>query len=231
MSEQPNFVFIMTDQHRFDWLGCYGHPVVKTPNIDALAANGMRFENFSVASPVCMPNRASFMTGRYPSVHGLRYNGCVLPENTRTFVDVLAAGGYNTASIGKSHLQPFTGIDSKQAPDDPVDRDRPIVEAWLDDGNPQIHEEPEQFLADDPYVLPTPYYGFQHVDLVTRHGDQCGGQYAQWLRRERDELWAELDGLEDMLGSEDKQWARIIEELKETRPHPHGLSQKRDQAV
>ena len=105
---RPNFLFIMTDQHRWDWLGCAGHPVVKTPNIDALAAAGTRFSNFHVTSPVCMPNRASFMTGRYPSTHGLRYNGCVLPANTNCFTDVLAAAGYRTASIGKSHLQPFT---------------------------------------------------------------------------------------------------------------------------
>jgi len=55
-----------------------------------------------------MPNRASFMTSRYPSVHGLRYNGCLLSERANTVVDVLKASGYQTALIGKSHLQPFT---------------------------------------------------------------------------------------------------------------------------
>ena len=108
MTERPDFLFIMTDQHRADWLGCYGHPVVRTPHIDALAAGGTRFDEFFVATPVCMPNRASFMTGRYPTVHGLRYNGCLLSQRANTFVDVLRAGGYRTASIGKSHLQPFT---------------------------------------------------------------------------------------------------------------------------
>ncbi|MEM6729857.1 MAG: sulfatase-like hydrolase/transferase, partial [Pseudomonadota bacterium] len=78
MSDRPNILYIMTDQLRADWLGCYGHPVVKTPNIDALAATGTRFTDFHVAAPVCMPNRASFLTGRMPSVHGLRYNGCQL---------------------------------------------------------------------------------------------------------------------------------------------------------
>ncbi len=76
MNERPNFLIIMTDQQRADWLGAAGHPVLRTPHIDALAAGGARFENFHVASPVCMPNRATVMTGRYPSVHGLRYNGC-----------------------------------------------------------------------------------------------------------------------------------------------------------
>ena len=78
---------------------------MKTPHLDALAANGVRFENFYTASPVCMPNRASFMTSRYPRVHGLRHNGCVLPASANTFVDVLAADGYKTAAIGKSHLR------------------------------------------------------------------------------------------------------------------------------
>ena len=191
MSQRPNFVYIMTDQHRSDWLGCYGHPVVKTPNIDALASNGTRFDNFFVASPVCMPNRASFMTGRYPSVHGLRYNGCVLPEGTNTFVDVLMAAGYDTASIGKSHLQPFTGIDNMNKIEEAGELDRPILEAQQLDAVSQVHEEPVQFLGDETYVLPTPYYGFQHVDLVTGHGHKCGGQYAQWLRRERGD-WAKF---------------------------------------
>ena len=109
MTQRPNILFLITDQQRADWLGCYGHPVLKTPNIDRIAAQGMRFENFQVASPVCMPNRATLLTGRYPSLHGLRYNGCVLPENANTFVDLLAGAGYHTAAIGKSHLQPFTG--------------------------------------------------------------------------------------------------------------------------
>jgi arylsulfatase A-like enzyme len=201
MTQRPNFVYIMTDQHRSDWLGCYGHPVVKTPNIDALAENGTRFDNFFVASPVCMPNRASFMTGRYPSVHGLRYNGCVMPEGTNTFVDVLAASGYKTASIGKSHLQPFTGIDNMNKADETGGVERPILEAMHTEGVSQVHEEPVQFKGDDTYALPTPYYGYQHVDLVTGHGHKCGGQYAQWLRRERVD-WADFFAPENELPHE-----------------------------
>ena len=97
MSKKPNFLLFITDQHRADWLGCAGHPVVRTPNIDAIAAKGTRFQDFHVALPVCMPNRASLFTGRMPSVHGLRHNGCLLSERANTFVDVLAAGGYATA--------------------------------------------------------------------------------------------------------------------------------------
>jgi arylsulfatase A-like enzyme len=72
MNQRPNFLFIITDQHRADHLGCYGNTVVKTPNIDRLAKNGTRFEKFYVATPICMPNRATLMTGRMPSLHGAR---------------------------------------------------------------------------------------------------------------------------------------------------------------
>ena len=75
---RPNILLIITDQQRADWLGCMGHPVVQTPHIDSIAEQGTVFEDFHVAMPVCMPNRASLMTGRMPSVHGLRHNGHAL---------------------------------------------------------------------------------------------------------------------------------------------------------
>ncbi|MEM6986701.1 MAG: sulfatase-like hydrolase/transferase [Pseudomonadota bacterium] len=181
MTTQPNFLFVMVDQQRADWLGCYGHPVVKTPHIDALAATGTRFDEFHVATPICMPNRASFMTGRMPSVNGLRYNGCALPARANTFVDVLRASGYATASIGKSHLQPMT---AKQARHSGSDLNGPIAEAWQDDASRYDYEEPARYQHDAPADFPTPYYGFEHVDMVTAHGDKANGHYRQWLRQQ-----------------------------------------------
>jgi arylsulfatase A-like enzyme len=105
---RSNFLLFITDQHRADFLGCYGHPVLRTPHIDSIAARGMAFDRFYVASPVCMPNRASLMTGRMPSVHGVRSNGIPLSMNSVTFVELLRDAGYRTALIGKSHLQNFT---------------------------------------------------------------------------------------------------------------------------
>jgi len=180
MSTKPNFLFFITDQQRADWLGCSGHPVVKTPHIDEIAANGTRFTNFHVASPVCMPNRASLMTGRYPSVHGLRYNGCYLPTSANTFVDVLAADGYHTAAIGKSHLQPFTDHPprwNKSTGPTPT-----IAEAWQSNPDDYDQEAPGRYASDGRYDFKTPYYGFQHIDMVTQHGDRCGGHYLQWFR-------------------------------------------------
>ncbi|MEM8825103.1 MAG: sulfatase-like hydrolase/transferase [Pseudomonadota bacterium] len=179
MTDKPNFLFFITDQHRADWLGCAGHPVLRTPNIDAIAREGTMFSKFHVASPVCMPNRASLMTGRMPSVHGLRYNGCVLPERANTFVDVLAKEGYRTASIGKSHLQPFTGLPPKRAKDP---SERLVGEAWKRDDADYGHEAADRYAGKDAYQIEAPYYGFRHVDMVTGHGDRCGGHYGQWFR-------------------------------------------------
>ena len=183
MSKPVNFLFFITDQQRADYLGCAGHPVLRTPHIDSIAAAGTRFDRFYVASPVCMPNRASLLTGRYPSAHGLRYNGNYLSWRANTFVDVLRAGGYRTAHIGKSHIQPMTN-----APPYPrVDPDRlgPIAEAWKDDGGDYTQEEPDRFHGNDPAPFDRPYYGYDQVDMVTKHGDQCDGHYYQWLKRKR----------------------------------------------
>ena len=180
MSDRPNFLYIMTDQHRADWLGCAGHSVVKTPNIDALAAKGTRFTNFHATSPVCMPNRATFMTGRYPTTHGLRYNGCTLSTRANTFVDVLAASGYHTAAMGKSHLAPMTAHA-------PLMKDNPdvglIAEALRPEDGNYTQEEPSNYDSDERYQFETPYYGWQHVDMVTEHGDKCGGHYRQWFKQ------------------------------------------------
>ena len=188
MTKRPNFLYIMTDQQRADWLGCAGHPVLKTPNIDAIAAAGTRFKNFYATSPVCMPNRATFMTGRYPSTHGLRYNGCLLSTRANTFVDVLAASGYHTAAIGKSHLAPMTDHTPLMKDNPDVG---PIAEAWKEDVGTYTQEEPSNYTSDEWYQFETPYYGWQHVDMVTEHGDRCGGHYRQWFRQ-RASNWEEL---------------------------------------
>ncbi len=182
MAKQPNFLFIITDQHRADYLGCAGHPVLKTPHIDAIAAAGTRYDNFWVATPVCMPNRASLLTGRYPSAHGLRYNGCELSYDASTFVEALRLSGYRTAAIGKSHVQPMTGI-AAEARVDPAALG-PLKEAWKGDGADYDNEDPRRYQGGEFYPFRLPYYGYDHVDMVTLHGDQCGGHYLQWLRRQ-----------------------------------------------
>lgn len=180
MTKRPNFLFIITDQHRADYLGCAGHPIVKTPNIDAIAATGTRFTRFHVATPVCMPNRASLLTGRFPSTHGLRQNGEFLSYRANTFADVLAASGYATATIGKSHIQPMLPYPAERRVD--AAALGLIAEAWKDDGEDYDHELPERYAGTDRYPIRLPYYGYQHVEMVGNHGDHCTGHYDQWLR-------------------------------------------------
>jgi arylsulfatase A-like enzyme len=83
---RPNFLVIVTDQHRADHLGCAGNAIVRTPHIDGLAATGRRYERFHVSTPICMPNRATFFTGRMPSLHGSHCNGAPLDLNANTML-------------------------------------------------------------------------------------------------------------------------------------------------
>jgi len=99
-----NFLFINTDQQRQDTLGCYGSTVAKTPNLDRLAAEGVRFDRAYTTNPVCMPARASWFTGQYPSYHGCWQNGVPLSPNADMIQNHLKAAGYHTALIGKVHL-------------------------------------------------------------------------------------------------------------------------------
>ncbi len=99
----PNFLFIMCDQLRQDYLSCYGHQSLVTPNLDALAARGVRFENANCQSPLCAPSRASFYTGRYQSSHGVCGNEDSVRLGEYMMGDYLRPLGYRTAVIGKTH--------------------------------------------------------------------------------------------------------------------------------
>jgi arylsulfatase A-like enzyme len=100
----PNVLFIICDQLRADHLGFAGNQVVRTPNIDSIAARGMVFDNAWVANPVCMPNRSTIMTGRMSTAHGVVFNDRSLDWGGYTHVRTFREAGYRTALIGKSHL-------------------------------------------------------------------------------------------------------------------------------
>jgi arylsulfatase A-like enzyme len=199
MPGQPNFLLIISDQHRADYLGCYGHPLLKTPHIDSIAARGTRFQRFYVATPVCMPNRATLMTGRMPSVHGVRSNGMPLSLRSNTFVDALRAGGYATALVGKSHLQNFTGFGPmlKREPPRAGDRllDAEFAEALKPSANDGAYDQelPSRWSSGNDFAMRLPFYGFDHVDLCTDHGHGVGGHYYVWLKSKR----ADADALRD----------------------------------
>lgn len=113
VDNRPNVVFILTDDQGPWAAGCYGNPEIRTPNIDRLASEGVRFDNFFCTSPVCSPARASLLTGRIPSQHGVHdwirdHNMPPDParyiEGFTCYTDVLAANGYVCGLSGKWHL-------------------------------------------------------------------------------------------------------------------------------
>jgi len=195
---RQNFLFIITDQHRADHLGCYGHPVLRTPNIDSLAHRGVTMDRAYVASPICMPNRSTLMTGRMPSVHGVRHNGIDLSLESVTFVDLLAASGYGTALVGKSHLQNFSGVPAQRRgePIRPGDHAPPpqLREAVRRQQGDYMQEDVARWRSDNLFDLTLPFYGFQKVDLTVGHGDEVDGHYGRWLRERAPELDIERIG-------------------------------------
>jgi arylsulfatase A-like enzyme len=115
-NRKPNVIFILADDLGWGDLGCYGHPHIKTPNLDRLAREGMRFTQFYVNSAVCSPSRTAFMTGHFPARHRIHGHLASPDQNARrampnyldptvpTITEVLHEAGYATAHFGKWHL-------------------------------------------------------------------------------------------------------------------------------
>ena len=104
MSQPPNILFVFADQLRYDSLGCNGNRIVRTPHLDALAAEGVCFDQAFSSCPVCAPYRGTVLTGNYPHVNGVVDNEYRLFDDQRTLAHRLGEAGYRTAYIGKSHL-------------------------------------------------------------------------------------------------------------------------------
>ena len=103
MTNKPNILIISVDQQRADSMGYVGNPVVKTSNMDKIAKEGVYFTNAYTPSPICMPARASFVSGIYPHNHNMWENAGKLPKNDETYLHHLQKHGYFTAHVGKSH--------------------------------------------------------------------------------------------------------------------------------
>lgn len=180
---RPNLVVFVADQLRADHVGFGGNPIVRTPRLDALAGQSLRFDRAYVTCPVCMPNRASIMTGRMPSAHGTRHNGIPLHRSAQTFPRVLRDAGWRTAAVGKLHFQNMGwGWEDDQLA--AYLAAGHSGEGWLGRGEDRAwyaYEDLQRHLAER-VELPGDYYGFESVDLVVGHSDFASGHYAHWLR-------------------------------------------------
>ncbi len=146
-------LFITTDQQRYDALGCNGGRIARTPVLDRLAETGFNFSRAHAQSVVCMPARASMITGQYPRTHGVTMNGVPLPEDAPSVAVLLhEKAGYRTALIGKAHFEP--AFDPKR-------------------------DYRETRIAGE--TSPLPYRGFERVEL-NMHSARGPWHYPRWLK-------------------------------------------------
>ncbi|NNJ24807.1 sulfatase family protein [Alienimonas chondri] len=134
-SPPVNVLFVLTDDHRNDHLGCAGHPVLKTPHIDALAARGVRFENAFVTTSICAASRATILTGHYEISHGFTFGKPPLSKELirDSYPAVLKRAGYRTGFAGKFGVNTA----DKQAPAEMFDVYKPI------NRSPYFHKQPD----------------------------------------------------------------------------------------
>jgi arylsulfatase A-like enzyme len=153
-------LFVTTDQQRYDALGCNGGKIARTPVADGLAAAGIRYTRAHAQSVVCMPARATMLTGQYVRTHGVTMNGIPLPADAPSVAQHLREHGYRTALIGKAHFEPA------------LDLERQFPDNW--------------FASKGEFG---PAHGFQHLELAM-HGAQGPWHYPRWLAATRPDLAA-----------------------------------------
>ena len=117
-AQPPNILLVLSDDHSVPRVGCYANPDIKTPNLDRLASQGIRFDRVYVTCPQCMPSRASMMTGRSPVAIQMTRFTAPLPMEVRTYPELLRASGYFTGVAGRDyHLDGDSSIDSAKVLD------------------------------------------------------------------------------------------------------------------
>lgn len=159
---RPNILLITTDQHHYRALGAHD-PVLRTPTLDRLAAEGMLFNRAYCTNPTCTPSRASIVTGLYPSTHGAWSLGTKLAEDVPTMGTLFSSAGYSTTLIGKAHFQPLGSTPEQTS-----------IE------NPALIRNLDYWRTFD-----GPFYGFDRVELARGHGDEyfVGMHYGLWLEK------------------------------------------------
>jgi len=177
---RPNFLIFCVDQMQAAAMSCAGHPDVKTPNLDALAAGGVRFERAYCENPLCTPSRISIFTGLSSRQHGVQTLGCFLPHTTPTVASALHANGYRTRACGKMHVQPW-GLERARKAEPGVLPDE--MYSW---------EDCNEWMEGKIKKMPEGYFGFEQTDLVCGHTDYVAEDYLKWLEAEHPRWGREL---------------------------------------
>lgn len=187
--KKPNILIIMTDQQRFDSLGCYGADWIKTPNLDRLASEGMLFERCYVNNPICTPSRASMFTGKHLPEHGVYRLHDVLPDTEVLFPKYLKEEGYKTALFGKLHVSGRVFEENQRHPNDGFDEYEWCLEAsismdspfngysrWLKEKNPEFHSRLKKLgrkLTNIPKEYHLTHWAAERtVDFINRHSGE-----------------------------------------------------------
>lgn len=162
-SERPNVVFILSDDHRYDFMGCVEScpDFLETPNLDRIAAEGAHFRNAFVTTSLCSPSRASILTGQYMHRHRVVDNQRAVPEGTVFFPQHLQKAGYKTAMVGKWHM----GHDD--------DSPRPGFDYWA------------SFAGQGVYMNPTLNINNEQVNLDGYTTDKLTDVALEWLTQQR----------------------------------------------
>ena len=187
----PNILLLIADDMGDRDAGCYGHPTIRTPSLDRIAAGGMRFTNAFVTTSSCSPSRSSIFTGRYPHATGAEALHMPLPEGTKILPSYLSELGYFTANVGKLHLGPVGSAQFDSVREQPTDwkqvldkrpENRPF---FLAVGFRDPHRPYQPDTVPDPTdtadVIVPPYL----VDTVQTRAD-LAGYYDECLRMDRE---------------------------------------------
>lgn len=171
-TKRPNIIFVMADDMGWGQTGYRHHPVLKTPNLDAMAENGLRFERFYAGGPVCSPTRASVLTGRSHDRTGVLSHGYALRTQEKTIAQALQSVGYVTGHFGKWHLNGHRGPGAPIFADDPRSPGSFGFEEWVSvsnfyDVNPLMSRAGkfEEFQGDSSEIVVA-----EAVKFLGRHG-------------------------------------------------------------
>ncbi len=182
MADRPNILLIFTDQQRGDTIHAGGNPVIRTPNLDRLAAEGTRFSSAYTAAPVCVPARCSLITGQYPHNTGCSDNSHPMPDDRPSFMELLTESGYRTHGIGKCHFTPdlfaLRGFQTREVQEELTaspERDDYLV--WLrEQGVTHLHDP--HGVRGEMYYIPQP----AQVSPDLHPTNWVGDRSVEWLR-------------------------------------------------